>query len=137
MFSGDIPKSAIKRIARGAGGHRSLQRGAVEALPQRLTKRLDRRDDPFRAFAVTRIRHAFAAAPVAGVAQLDGHNNSFGLAAAADGEGVGERPALDLCGKLHARSKYDERRAVLKIKAGSLSRDFGIHVQRQFRLFLR
>ena len=55
-----------------------------------------------RNFAVTRIWNGLAAAAVNAIVKFSDDDNGFGLAAAADGECTGQRPALDACGQFHA-----------------------------------
>ena len=95
----EIPERAVERVARGAGGHRLLQRRAVEAEGQPVGDGAERGHHACDGLAVARVGHAFAAAAVAAVAQLGDHHLRLGLGAAADREGAGDRPAFGADGQ--------------------------------------
>ena len=92
----EIDEGAVERVAGGAGRHRGLQGGAVEAARDLRRHGGDRGRDCVQGLAVAGVGDAFAAPAVAAVGQLRHHHGSLGLGAAADREGAGDRPALDL-----------------------------------------
>ena len=98
-FGFQVPEGTIERVAGGARRQRRLQTGAVEPGFEARPQRLDRRRHTLHGFAITRIGHAFAPAPCLAIAQFGDHDHGLGLRAAADGEGTGDRPALDRDGK--------------------------------------
>ena len=100
----NVPVSTIECITGGTGGQGLLQSVAVEAPPQRRTDGLDCRHNAVRSFAVTCVGDGLAAAAVGPIAEFSYHDDGFGLAAAADRESAGYRPALDPYGELHAGS---------------------------------
>ena len=101
----EIPERAVERIARRAGRHGLLQRHAVEAERQLVADRAERRHHARDGLAIARIGHAFAAAPVAAVVQLDDDHLGLGLGAAADREGAGDRPAFGAHGQRQGQGR--------------------------------
>src|SRR5262249_27186747 len=99
-----VPVSTIECIAGSARAQDRLKRFAVEALPQRRTQGVDIRHNTVRGFAVACVGEGFTAAAVNAIVEFGHHHDGFGLAAAADRKGAGNRPALDSYGELHARS---------------------------------
>ena len=72
------------------------------------THGLDACRNAVRGFAVACVGDGFAAAAVNSIVEFGHHHDSFGLAAAADCECAGNRPALDLYGESSMRvEQYD------------------------------
>src|SRR3569623_629757 len=87
---GDEARIAAVRRARW---HSRIQFVACESRP--LADRIYRIDGGFRRLAIARVGHAFAASRHAAAADLGNDDDSFSLAAAADGEAARDRPAFD------------------------------------------
>src|SRR6185312_17329811 len=94
----DVPVRAVERITRRTGTHRALQAIAIKPALHRAAHRCERRDNAVRSLAIARVRHALAAATMRAVVELGHDDDSFSLAAAADGKRAGERPAFDADG---------------------------------------
>src|SRR5262249_41376770 len=94
-----IPECAIERVARRARRHGRLQGLAIETAGDVRAHRLDRRRHALDRLTVARVGHAFAPPAVGSVREFRHHDHPLGLGAAADGEGAGDRPALDTHGK--------------------------------------
>ena len=91
----EIPERAVERVARRArrpspvAGRCGRGRCAISGRIASM-----RGDDRLDGFAIARIGHAFAAPAMRAVGQFGDHHRGFGLGAAADREGAGDRPAF-------------------------------------------
>ncbi len=90
----EIDEGAIERIARGARWQGALEFRPAEAAGHVFGEARDRRHDAGDGLAVAGIGYAFAAAADPAFGKLGDDHLGFGLRAAADGEGAGDRPAL-------------------------------------------
>src|SRR5262249_1575641 len=90
-----IPKRAIKRIARRARWHCCLQALAIYARSKLRPHHFDLRPDAVHALAIPRIGDALAAATCNPVAEFGNNGYCFGFTASADGKGAGDGPALN------------------------------------------
>src|SRR5439155_1080147 len=95
----EVPERAVERVARRARHDGRLQPLAIKPAADLRAHRLDRRCHAVHRLAVTRVGHAFAASAMGAVGELGHHDHGFGLGAAADGKGAGNRPAF------HAREE--------------------------------
>ena len=90
----EIPERPVEGVACRTRRHGALQRRAIEPAGDRLGHRLERRDDAVDSLAVAAIGHPFAAATQGAAMELGEDDFGNRAAAARDGEGLRERPAL-------------------------------------------
>ena len=99
-FGLEVDQRAVQRVPGSPRGHGGLQGRSVQSFGQRLLHRHKGGQRRFRGLAVTGVGHAFAAPGPPAMGDFGHDGDRFGLGAAADREGTGDRPAFDSGGKL-------------------------------------